>query len=107
MFNFRGAFAPLQYVQVTEGFIGLIGNVLVCVTIMKTKALHDVTNYLLLHLAAVDAIVSLIGILDPTLATVFRQRLAFTTIVIPVSSTISTAISCLSFLKKQCFQIQS
>ena len=75
MFNFRGALEPLQCVQVTEGFIGLIGNVLVCVTIMKTKALHDVTNYLLLHLAAVDAIVSLTGILEPTLGTVFRVKI--------------------------------
>ena len=65
----------LKKVQIAESLIGLIGNVLVCVTIQKTKALHNLTNYLLLNLAAVDASVCVMGILEGTMSNVFRSRI--------------------------------
>ncbi|XP_071791694.1 alpha-1B adrenergic receptor-like [Asterias amurensis] len=40
------------------GSIGFVGNVLVCVTIIYTKKLHNVTNLMILNLAVADALVS-------------------------------------------------
>ncbi|XP_071797149.1 somatostatin receptor type 4-like [Asterias amurensis] len=40
------------------GSIGFVGNVLVCVTIIYTKKLHNVTNLMILNLAVADTLVS-------------------------------------------------
>ena len=40
------------------GIIGFVGNVLVCVTIIYTKKLHNLTNLMILNLAVADALVS-------------------------------------------------
>ncbi|XP_022082018.1 adenosine receptor A2a-like [Acanthaster planci] len=62
-------------VQVPTAIIGLCGNVLVCLTILKTKALHNVTNYMLLNLAVADIIVVFHSILGPTTMETHRRRI--------------------------------
>ncbi|XP_071788400.1 trace amine-associated receptor 8b-like [Asterias amurensis] len=41
------------------GSLGFVGNILVCVTIIYTKKLHNLTNLMVLNLAVADALVSL------------------------------------------------
>ncbi|XP_022089764.1 somatostatin receptor type 5-like [Acanthaster planci] len=53
--------------EVSIGAVGLIGNILVVLTILRTKGLHYLTNYLILNLAIADALVSLCSILNPWL----------------------------------------
>ncbi|XP_038078869.1 alpha-1A adrenergic receptor-like [Patiria miniata] len=59
--------AALKQVHLSLGVVGTIGNALVCLTILKTKALHNVTNYMILNLAIADAIASSITILEQTI----------------------------------------
>ncbi|XP_038064305.1 somatostatin receptor type 1-like [Patiria miniata] len=47
------------------GSLGFIGNVLVCVTICYTKALHSITNLFILNLAVADALASVAHIAVP------------------------------------------
>ena len=47
-----------QVVMILVGIVGLIGNILVCVTICYTSTLHNVTNFMILNLAIADALVS-------------------------------------------------
>ncbi len=52
--------AVLLVLMPIVGSVGFIGNVLVCVTIIYTKKLHNVTNLMILNLAVADALVSVI-----------------------------------------------
>ncbi|XP_071804016.1 neuromedin-U receptor 2-like [Asterias amurensis] len=65
----------LPYVMVAEGFIGVIGNLLVCLTIAKTKSMHNVTNCLLFNLAFADACVSFMACSETSLAGFFGSRM--------------------------------
>ncbi|XP_071804882.1 neuromedin-U receptor 2-like [Asterias amurensis] len=56
--------AKLSSVMTAQGCVGVIGNLLVCLTIAKTKSMHNVTNCLLFNLASVDACVSVIASLE-------------------------------------------
>ncbi|XP_038074141.1 dopamine receptor 2-like [Patiria miniata] len=49
-------------IEVTLGIVGTVGNVFVCLIILRAKFLHNMTNYLILNLAVADmsASVSLI-----------------------------------------------
>ena len=49
----------LALVHPIVGILGFVGNVLVCVTIIYTKKLHNVTNLMILNLAVADALVSI------------------------------------------------
>ncbi|XP_038078870.1 trace amine-associated receptor 9-like [Patiria miniata] len=62
--SLRQAVHLLNQLQLGESIVGFIGNALVCLTILKTKALHNVTNYMLFNLAVADFIVSIEGILE-------------------------------------------
>ncbi|XP_038059162.1 neuropeptide Y receptor type 6-like [Patiria miniata] len=44
-------------VQVILGVTGILGNALVCVTIAKAKFMHNVTNFLIAHMAVADILV--------------------------------------------------
>ena len=62
-------------VQLFFGSLGLVGNALVCLTIIKTKSLHNITNYMLLNLALADALVSMYIFTEPNLSQVFRWNI--------------------------------
>ncbi|XP_071797268.1 5-hydroxytryptamine receptor 2B-like [Asterias amurensis] len=61
----------LKILMPLVGSIGFVGNVLVCVTIIYTKKLHNVTNLMILNLAVADALVSVVTPLHPFLAVNF------------------------------------
>ncbi|XP_071797269.1 alpha-1A adrenergic receptor-like [Asterias amurensis] len=61
----------LKILMPLVGSIGFVGNVLVCVTIIYTKKLHNVTNLMILNLAVADALVSVVAPLYPFLAVNF------------------------------------
>ncbi|XP_038066538.1 histamine H2 receptor-like [Patiria miniata] len=42
-----------------EGVIGVLGNLLVCIVILRIKLLHNMTNYLLVNLAVADMLLCL------------------------------------------------
>ena len=63
------------YVMMAQGSVGLVGNLLVCLTIAKTKSMHNVTNGLLFNLASVDAFVSLMAFLQPYLGRHFGSKI--------------------------------
>ena len=65
----------LHYVQLAEGCVGVIGNLLVCLTIEKTKSMHNVTNCLLFNLASVDVCVSVMAFLEPFVGLYFRSKI--------------------------------
>ena len=44
------------YVMIVLGFCGVLGNILVCVVILRVKFLHNITNYLLVNLAVADTV---------------------------------------------------
>ncbi|XP_071801315.1 uncharacterized protein [Asterias amurensis] len=50
-------------VSLTLGMIGILGNTLVCITIIRAKFMHNITNFLISHLALVDLLVCLTNIL--------------------------------------------
>ena len=62
-------------VQLFFGSLGLVGNALVCLTIIKTKSLHNIANYMLLNLALADALVSMYIFTEPNLSQVFRLNI--------------------------------
>ena len=47
------------------GICGVVGNILVCVTVSNTKTLHNLTNHMILNLAVADALVCVAGSLTP------------------------------------------
>ncbi|XP_038071980.1 uncharacterized protein LOC119740675 [Patiria miniata] len=53
----------LDGVMMTAAGIGLLGNLLVCITVVKVKHLHSLTNYLLLNLAVSDLMTCFIYLL--------------------------------------------
>ncbi|XP_072044944.1 melatonin receptor type 1B-B-like [Amphiura filiformis] len=59
-----------QSLELALGVIGLIGNLVVCVTILGAKFLHNKTNYLIFSLALADLIVCLQAITLNTYITV-------------------------------------
>ncbi|XP_071804013.1 neuromedin-U receptor 2-like [Asterias amurensis] len=63
------------YVMMAQGSVGIVGNLLVCLTIAKTKSMHNVTNGLLFNLASVDAFVSLMAFLQPYLGHHFGSKI--------------------------------
>ncbi|XP_038066537.1 histamine H2 receptor-like [Patiria miniata] len=44
---------------VAEGVIGVLGNLLVCLVILRVRLLHNMTNYLLVNLAVADMLLCL------------------------------------------------
>ena len=56
-----------QVVMILVGIVGLIGNVLVCVTICYTRTLHNVTNFMILNLAIADVLVSTLYPVDSSI----------------------------------------
>ncbi len=50
--------------ELVFGIIGTIGNLLVCIIIVRAKFLHNLTNYLILSLAVADMIASLLLIFN-------------------------------------------
>ncbi|XP_071804881.1 neuromedin-U receptor 2-like [Asterias amurensis] len=69
------ALVVLQYVMTVQGSVGVIGNLLVCLTIAKTKSMHNVTNGLLFNLASADACVSLVAFLELYIGLHFRSKI--------------------------------
>ncbi|XP_033640855.1 neuromedin-U receptor 2-like [Asterias rubens] len=69
------ALVVLQYVMAVQGSVGVIGNLLVCLTIAKTKSMHNVTNCLLFNLASADACVSLMAFLELYFGLHFRSKI--------------------------------
>ncbi|XP_022082017.1 adenosine receptor A2a-like [Acanthaster planci] len=63
----------LHKVVVNLAVVGFCGNVLVFLTILKTKALHNVTNYMLLNLAIADAFVGIQSTLGATIMETHRR----------------------------------
>ncbi|XP_071784703.1 somatostatin receptor type 2-like [Asterias amurensis] len=55
----------LLYMEEITSSLGFIGNLLVSVTILRTKSLHNLTNYLILNLAIVDSLYLLSTTFDP------------------------------------------
>ncbi|XP_038067316.1 neuromedin-U receptor 2-like [Patiria miniata] len=47
---------------IAEGVIGILGNLLVCLVILRVKFLHNMTNYLLVNLAVADMLLCLYNI---------------------------------------------
>ncbi|XP_071804012.1 neuromedin-U receptor 2-like [Asterias amurensis] len=66
--------AKLSSVMTAQGSVGVIGNLLVCLTIAKTKSMHNVTNCLLFNLASVDACVSLMAFLEKIIGEHFLSK---------------------------------
>ncbi len=58
----------LQVSMPLVGILGAVGNVLVCVTIIYTKTLHNLTNLMILNLAVADALVCVCTPLEPFIA---------------------------------------
>ncbi|XP_038064306.1 somatostatin receptor type 2-like [Patiria miniata] len=58
-------YAVFQALFSVVGSLGFIGNVLVCVTICYTEALHSITNLFILNLAVADALASVAHVADP------------------------------------------
>ncbi|XP_038046439.1 somatostatin receptor type 4-like [Patiria miniata] len=51
-------------VEISLGIVGLIGNLLVAVAIVRSKSLHSLTHYFLLNLAIADSLVCVTGIVS-------------------------------------------
>ena len=45
-----------QWIKMTEGIIGMVLNTLAWLVILRTKNLHNMTNYLLAYLAVIDSL---------------------------------------------------
>ena len=65
-------------VMILVGIVGLIGNLLVCVTICYSRTLHNVTNFMILNLAIADALVSTFYFVDSSISLHYMYVLEFT-----------------------------
>ncbi|XP_022101748.1 somatostatin receptor type 4-like [Acanthaster planci] len=52
----------------TEGVVGFLGNLIVCLVILRAKFLHTLTNYMLINLAAADGLLCLCAFFDNLVA---------------------------------------
>ncbi|XP_022107911.1 orexin receptor type 2-like [Acanthaster planci] len=61
-------------IDISIGIVGVIGNLLVSLTILKSKALHTLTHYFLLSLAIADSLVCITGIVHAYVITEYDNR---------------------------------
>ncbi|XP_022094013.1 muscarinic acetylcholine receptor M2-like [Acanthaster planci] len=73
-------------IEVTLGIVGTVGNVFVCLIILRAKFLHNMTNYLILNLAVAD--------MTASLCLIFNVFLVETSIVEPPSGVAVGEIYC-------------
>ena len=52
---------PLTFVYVMVFITGVVGNVAVCLVIVKNKSMHTATNYYLFSLAISDLMILVLG----------------------------------------------
>ncbi|XP_022107912.1 somatostatin receptor type 4-like [Acanthaster planci] len=60
-------------IDISIGIVGVIGNLLVSLTILKSKALHSLTHYFLLSLAVADSLVCVTGIVHAYVITEYNN----------------------------------
>ena len=53
--------APMTAIYVTLFLTGVVGNVAVCVVIIRNRSMHTATNYYLFSLAVSDLVILLLG----------------------------------------------
>ncbi|XP_022107910.1 orexin receptor type 2-like [Acanthaster planci] len=61
-------------IDISIGIVGVIGNLVVSLTILKSKGLHSLTHYFLLSLAIADSLVCITGILHAYVITEYNNR---------------------------------